>query len=104
MKIIINTDNNITGREQMINHYEGVLNDALVRFSDSITRLEVHLGDENGQKDSPEDKRCLLEARVEGLQPVAVSHKAATVHQAVSGAIDKLKSALSSAIGKMRDH
>jgi ribosome-associated translation inhibitor RaiA len=102
MKIIINTDNNIQGREQMTAHYEGVLTEALSRFNNSITRLEVHLGDENSHKQSPDDKRCMIEARVEGLQPIAVTHKAETIHEAVSGAVDKLKKSLDSAIGKMR--
>lgn len=104
MKIQINTDNNIVGREQMVVHYEEVLTDSLSRFNDQITRLEVHLSDENSHKDSPEDKRCLLEARVEGLQPIAVAHKAATLHQAVSGATDKLKKSLESALGKLRNY
>lgn len=104
MKIQINTDNNIEGREQMTTHYEGVLADSLSRFSDHITRLEVHLSDENSHKESEDDKRCLLEARVEGLQPIAVTHKAASLHQAVTGATDKLKKSLDSAIGKLRNH
>lgn len=104
MKIIFNTDNNINGREQMTAHYETVLNESLSRFDNFITRLEVHLGDENSHKQSPDDKRCMLEARVEGMQPLAVTHKAETIHEAVSGAVEKLKKSLDSAVGKMRTY
>lgn len=30
-----------------------------------ITRIEVHFGDENGEKFGKNDKRCLLEARLQ---------------------------------------
>ncbi|WP_026898461.1 HPF/RaiA family ribosome-associated protein [Daejeonella oryzae] len=104
MKIQINTDNNIVGREQMVNHYETVLTDALSRFSDHITRLEVHLSDENSHKEGTEDKRCLLEARIENLKPLAVSHNAPSLHEAVSGSIEKLKKSMDSALGKLRNY
>ena len=36
------------------------------RFSAHITRVEVHLGDENAGKRGSDDKRCMMEARLEG--------------------------------------
>ncbi|MEO8794379.1 MAG: HPF/RaiA family ribosome-associated protein [Daejeonella sp.] len=104
MKIQINTDNNIVGREQMTTHYDQVLTDGLSRFSDHITRLEVHLSDENSHKDGTEDKRCMLEARVENLKPIAVTHYADSLHSAVSGAMEKLKKSLTTSLGKMNNH
>lgn len=105
MKIQINTDRNIAGREKLVAQVRVVVEDALSRFSDQITRVEVHLSDENSRKKSGhDDKRCVLEARLEGLQPIAVSHQAATLDQAVDGAAEKLKKSLESTLGRLHDH
>lgn len=90
MQIQINTDKNIEGGENLIAHFTETLNTNLDRFDDQITRLEVHLGDENGKKEGGDDKRCLLEARIKGQNPVVVTQHADTLHKAVKGAIDKL--------------
>ncbi|NEU07272.1 HPF/RaiA family ribosome-associated protein [Flavihumibacter sp. R14] len=104
MIIQFNTDNNINGSERLNEYFETTISESLSRFGSQITRLEVHLKDENSSKESLNDKRCMLEARVEGLQPIAVSSNANTIEQAVKGAVDKLKSALDTAIGKLRNH
>jgi hypothetical protein len=46
----------------------------------------VHLGDENGAKSRPDDKRCMMEVRVQRRQPIAVTRHAATLDDAVDGA------------------
>ncbi|HZH00247.1 MAG TPA: HPF/RaiA family ribosome-associated protein [Flavisolibacter sp.] len=104
MKIQINTDNNIEAKQGMANYFEEVIAGSLNRFSEQITRVEVHLNDENGNKSGPDDKRCLLEARLEGMQPIAVSHQAESLDKAVNGATDKLKKAIDSALGKLRSY
>lgn len=82
--------------------YSSQLEDALRRYDDSITRLEVHLGDENAGKQGDNDKRCMIEARIKGRDPVAVTQLAGTLDQAVHGATDKLLKSLSSALGHLR--
>jgi ribosome-associated translation inhibitor RaiA len=104
MKIQINTDNNIEGKQGMATYFEEVIAGSLNRFSEQITRVEVHLNDENSHKNGPDDKRCLLEARLEGMQPIAVSHQAESLDKAVNGATDKLKKAIDSALGKLRNY
>lgn len=104
MIIQVNTDNNIEGKERLNEYVKGVISDGLDRFSGHITRVEVHLSDENGQKEGTDDKRCLLEVRVEGLKPVAVSNMANNLHQAVDGAVNKMKNALDTALGKIKEH
>jgi ribosomal subunit interface protein len=104
MIIQVNTDNNIEGKERLNEYVKGVIGESLERFSGHITRVEVHLSDENGQKEGADDKRCLLEARVEGLKPVVVTNFAENLHKAVDGAITKMKHALDSAIGKLKEH
>jgi ribosomal subunit interface protein len=101
MTIQINTDNNINGTEALSAQYEAQIESELSRFSDHITRIEVHLSDENGHKDGVNTKRCLLEARVEGRQPIAVSNQANTLDQAVDGAVVKLTSSLDTIMSKM---
>lgn len=102
MQVQINTDSNIEGHDELTQQVEAVIRDALDRFSERITRVEVHLSDENSDKKfGIDDKRCLLEARLAGLQPTAVSHQAATLEQAVDGAAEKLKRSLESTLGRL---
>lgn len=104
MQIQFNSDNNIKANQGLAAKLEAIIADALNRFSDQITRIEVHLSDENSHKSGPDDKRCLIEARLEGLQPVAASNNASTLEEAVRGAADKLKHSLDSIKGKLRNY
>jgi ribosomal subunit interface protein len=103
MQIQINTDANIEGTEQLAAHVKGVVESTLSRFSDRITRIEVHMSDQNGNKSGQYDKRCLLEARLEGRQPTVVTHEAASLDEAVDGAADKLKRSLESTLERLQD-
>jgi len=103
MQIQINTDRHIEGHEALTAHIRGVVESTLSRISDPITRVEVHLSDENGHKGSPNDKRCMIEARLAGRQPIAVTHRAATMDQAVDGAADKLARLIGSTLGRLHD-
>ena len=76
MTIQINTDKDLSIHEAFGNKLDDLLSEHLSRFSEHITRLEVHLSDENGSKDGINDKRCLLEARLEGRQPIVVTEVA----------------------------
>lgn len=104
MTIQINTDKNVSVDETYGNQLEALLTEELSRFDEYITRLEVHLSDENGNKESQDDKKCLLEARLKGRQPIAVSALANTYDQAVNGAIDKLKASLDTIIGRLQNY
>ena len=104
MQIQINTDHNIEGREALADQVRGVVENSLSRFSDHITRVEVHLSDENSDKKGDNDEmRCMMEARIEGRQPIAVTHQAAILDQAVDGAADKLTRLIKSTLGRLRD-
>lgn len=104
MKIKFNTDKTVSGDERNEDYYSSIIAAELDRFQSGITRIEVHLTDENGKKDGNQDIRCLLEARIEGRQPFAVSDQANTAEQAVSGATDKLKASLETIFGRMQNH
>ena len=104
MQIQINTDHNIEGHEALAARVSGVIENALSRFSDHITRVEVHLSDENSdKKDGYDDMRCMIEARLEGRQPIAVTHQATTLDEAVDGAADKLVNLIESTLGRQHD-
>ncbi len=104
MTIQFNTDKNLSVHEAFGTKLDDILSDELSRFSEYITRLEVHLSDENGSKGGLNDKRCMLEARLKGKQPIAVTEQANTYDLAVTGAIDKLKTSLDTIVGRMSNH
>src|SRR5690554_1657222 len=103
MKIQLNTDAHINGTEALAAQVADMVEQALERFSEHITRVEVHLSDENGNKNGQHDQRCMMEARLEGLQPVAVTEHATTLEQAVHGAAQKLTHLLDSTLGRLHD-
>ena len=104
MKIQFNTDKNVTGSEELKTSMTAFISEDLSRYSDQITRLEVHLSDEDGNKHGQNDKRCMIEARLEGMQPIAVTNHADTHEQAVTGAVDKLRSSLNTIQGRLKNH
>ena len=104
MQIQFNTDKNVTGIEGLIASSTSLISEELSRYSQQITRVEVHFSDENGNKDGVNDKRCMMEARLAGMNPIAVTNQANTHEQAVLGAIDKLKASLGKKIGRLKDY
>lgn len=104
MLIEVNTDNNITGSAELAAEMEATVESALSHFSKQITRVEVHLGDVNSRKGGGDDIRCVMEARIEGRPPAAVTHHAGTVSEAADGAAGKLKAHLESVLGRLSDH
>jgi hypothetical protein len=101
MKIQINTDNHIDGTAELSAHISATVVHALQRFSEQLTRVEVHLSDENGDKSGQHDQLCMLEARLKGRDPVAVTEFAATQEQAVHGAAQKMVHLLDSTLGRL---
>jgi len=103
MQIKVNTDDHIDGREAMAAGVEAVVTATLAQFGEQLTRVEVHISDENAGKAGQRDKRCVMEARPMHQPPVAVSHEAATVDEACIGAAKKLRRLLESHFGKLHD-
>lgn len=101
MNIQVSTDHNISGSSELNNYVEMNLTDVLSRFKGQITRIEVHLSDENANKTGGMDKRCLLEARIAHHQPIVVSHHDNSIHQAIETAADKLLRSLEHMVGKL---
>jgi hypothetical protein len=101
MIVQVSTDRNVDGRDALAGRVEDEVTSALARYSDQLTRVEVHLGDENAGRSGSADKRCTVEARPSGRRPVAVTHHAATLEEAYRGAIGKLRNVLESAFGRL---
>lgn len=103
MQVQFNTDDNIEGRDALAQRVEAGVAATLGRFAGRITRVEVHLSDENAGRGGGADKRCLMEARPAGRDPVAVTHQAATLEEACGGAAKKLRNLLESTFGRLDD-
>ena len=102
MKIQVDTDRTVESSEGLAAMVETEVQSALGRFEDRLTRVEVHLGDENAEKKGGgADKRCLLEARPAGMQPVAVTAFADTLERACRDAARKMQDLLSSKFGRI---
>ncbi len=103
MQIQVHTDHNIQGSEQLTAHVKDVVEASMDRFGDRITRVEVHLGDETSHPTGEHARRCMMEVRLAGHQPTAVTHHAVSVDEALAGATDKLLGVVESLVGRL-DH
>lgn len=114
MQVLVNSDHHIVGGKDLTERVQGVVEGRLDRFEGRIARVVVHLSDLNGsrrgdraallgERDARKTLRCLMEARVGGLRPIAVSHEAPTITQAIHVAADKLERALEHTFGKLEE-
>lgn len=105
MHVQVNTSNGIANKETLERWASDYLTEHLARFAQDVTSIEVQLTDENHVKGGGNDKRCMMEARISGRAPVAVTHYAPNQDQAFRGAADKLAHALEHTFGKLdREH
>src|SRR4051812_39468387 len=105
MIVQVHANPNVEAGEQLRTEVESLVASVVGRFADRISRVQVHLGDENSSvKRGSNDKRCMMEARVDGAAPVAVTETAPTIEQALNGAADKLERSLDSRLGRQQNH
>jgi len=102
MQIQVDSDNHIQSSQRLEEWVRTTIESTLERYEEDLTRVEVHLSDENGDKPGPHDLRCQLEARPKGHQPISVTHKADSLEQAIDGAAENLEHALEHLFGKLR--
>ena len=55
MQVQFNTDESVPGHEALGRHAEEVVRKVLDRFSNEVTRVEIHLSDSNGLQIQPID-------------------------------------------------
>ena len=101
MQILLHSDPNTDGSQLMAEHLSAVVKAAMGRFGERITRVEAHLSDVHSQaKAGDDDIHCTMEARLVGLDTIVVKDRAGNAHQAIDGALRKLKRAVGAEIGK----
>jgi len=62
----------------------------LGRLSSRLTRLEIHIADENAKKSGPDDKRVLIEARPKGGDPQVVESHGSDLYKTIDDAAAKM--------------
>ena len=101
MQILLHSDPHTDGSQLMAEHLTSIVNDAMGRLGERVTRVEAHLSDVNGPAKAGEDDiHCTLEARLVGLEAIVVKDHAGSAHQAIDGAVRKLKRAVGAEIAK----
>lgn len=100
MQIQLNTDKHIIGSPDLLDHVQKTLEHELKHVASEVTRVEVHLNDLNSNKSGEDDKRCQLEARVAGIPPISVEHRASSIHVALKGAAGQLARAVKTSLAK----
>ena len=103
MQIQVNSGNSVAVDDELIRTAESVARRNLGRFEERLTRLEIHVSDLNSHKGGAQDKRCQIEARPAGMDPLSASHDADTIDAALRGAAQKLERLLDTAFGRLAD-
>jgi hypothetical protein len=101
MMVQINTDRHIQGSSELQEAVTSMVEAAFGHFADRVTRLEVHLSDQNSHKGGDGDVRCAIEARLAGLPPLGVHHDAAALTDAVQGAMERLQHLIEHHLGRI---
>jgi ribosome-associated translation inhibitor RaiA len=105
MHIQVNTSNGVENKDSLERWASDYLSEHLARFAQDITAVEVQLSDENhGTKAGVTEKRCMMEARINGHAPVAVKNFAPDQNLAFRGAAEKLVHALERKLGRLERH
>lgn len=100
MKILINSDSSIAMDARLAKLIMAEATELLDRFSDRLTRVEIHLTDIDRGKTGKVDKRCLVEVRVAGMKPIVASGQTRVLKTAVNEALRKMVRALDTTLGK----
>jgi len=102
MIIQVNTDSQTQGTADLTRSVQMLLESKLERFSSRITRAEVHLTDDNGSgKAGGIDKRCMIEVRMAGMDPIIATDRGSSHDTALRGAANKMQSQLETIVGKL---
>lgn len=66
--------------------------------------MKFFFSDESSNKDTQNDHKCVIEARVKGKNPERVSANGDNPQSAFGAAIDKIKSVLDRVVEQQRNH
>ena len=104
MQFQFNSDSSVMGTENVAERIEAAVRQKLARFEDRLTRLEVHVSDENAAKGGADDKACMIEARPRGGKPIGVTEHASKVDDAARKAANTMAQRLERHFGKGDKH
>ena len=104
MQVQFNSDSSVMGTENVAERIEAAVREKLARYEERLTRLEIHVRDENGAKGGADDKACTIEARPRGGKPVGVTEHGSTVDDAARKAAATLAQRLTRHFGKESRH
>ena len=104
MQFQFNSDSSVMGTENVAERIENAVRTKLSRFEDRLTRVEVHVSDENARKGGSDDKTCLIEARPRGGKPIGVTEHAGDVDTAARKAAGTMAQRLERVLGKSERH
>lgn len=102
MKIQVNGDHTVVVDAGLRHSIESEVSRLLERFATRLTRVDVHFSDVDNKKTGRADKRCLIEARLAGAQPLTVSAKATNTSPALDQALRRMQRSLSTSFLRRR--
>ena len=100
MNIQINSDRTIDVDANLTARVKEDATRLLSRFETKLTRVEIHLTDIDNQKSGRADKRCLVEVRPAGDNPLTATATTATTESAVDQALRKMQRSLTTFFGR----
>lgn len=83
-------------------HVEKEVHHALRHCEDDFTRVDVHIHDDNAEKSGSNDKRCKIEARPRGADPLIVEGTGDDVYKTITSTSKKLERAARTFVDKRR--
>lgn len=104
MQVQFNSDSSVMGTENVGARIEAKVRDKLARFEERLTRLEIHVRDDNAHKGGADDKACTIEARPRGGRAIGVTEHASTVDDAARKAATTLAQRLERHFGRESRH
>ena len=100
MKIQVNFGD-VQHSPAVVEYVERQLGRAMKHLAERITRVEVHLRDENAAK-AGVDKRVVMEARPAGLDPITVDQSGRDLYAVIKHAAEKLERAVTKRLDRAR--
>ena len=77
-----------------------IVRHALAHHAERLTRVTVYLSDQNAHKGGI-DKRCVVEARPSGMDPLSGEFEGRDLVEALKGALERLDRVLGNRFGKL---
>ena len=104
MQFQFNTDHTVMGTANVAERIEAMMRTKFARFADRLTRIEVHVTDENGHKHGHDDKSCMIEVRPRGGRPIGVTEHGSKVDAAARKAAQTMVQRLERVLGREARH